>query len=269
MGIKQSIKPEVLPPRYRHYKLIPTTHGVMASVYLLGEVYVLKLFERDTPKLQIDSEILLLQQLQNLPIPKVIEQFQIAGHEVVVYTQIEGKMHLNPTAEDVREVGKFLKRFHLQTKAIELESEPLFTQKRLSKLIGSTGSKELQEIYKTIEITLQEDGVIHGDLFPDNCKFIGEKLSGVYDFSDACLGDFHFELGVVAMAWCFDEDILNEERLEVLLNAYASPKSKEEFMPYVHYALLYYTTTRFLDGRDYKTLLKRLMQSLFSIKTFG
>jgi len=266
MGIKRQVFIEELPSKYHHYKLIPTTHGVMASVYLLGEVYVLKLFEKETPLVMINSEISLLGQLQNLPTPKVIEQFQIEGHEVVIYSQIEGEMHLNPTLDDVREVGRFLKLFHARSKVIRLENEPLFTRNRLLKLILSTGSKRLQEIYSSIDITLQEDGIIHGDLFPDNCKFVGEKLSGVYDFSDACLGDFHFELAVVAMAWCFDDEVLKEERLEALLSSYGSAKSREEFMEYVRYALLYYATTRFLAGRDYGVLLGRLKD--YNLKDF-
>ncbi len=258
MGIKRQVFIEELPRKYHHFELIPTTHGVMASVYLLGEAYVLKLFEKETPLVMINSEISLLNQLQNLPTPKVIEQFQIEGHEVVIYSQIEGEMHLNSTLDDIREMGRFLKLFHAQSKAINLKNEPLFTQNRLLKLIDATGSKRLEEIYNSIDITIQEDGIIHGDLFPDNCKFVGEKLSGVYDFSDACLGDFHFELAVVAMAWCFDDEVLNEERLEALLFAYGSSKSREEFMEYVRYALLYYATTRFLAGRDYEVLLGRL-----------
>ena len=265
MGIKKSISKEQLPLKYQKYSLTPTTHGVMASVYLLGERYVLKLFEKETALMMIESEILLLSLLKDLPIPKVVDRFHIEGHEVVIYSQIEGEMHLNPMLPDVQEIGRFLKEFHAQTQKISLETEPLFTQNRLLKLIDSTGSKRLAELYQSIEITLQEDGVIHGDLFPDNCKFIGEGLSGVYDFSDACLGDFHFELAVVAMAWCFDENLLNEERLEALLFAYGSSKSREEFMVYVRFALLYYATTRFLAGRDYDELLERLGKIEFDL----
>jgi len=260
MGIKRKVTIEELPKRYHHLRLIPTTHGVMASVYLLGEEYVLKLFEKETPLVRITSEVLLLKQLQNLPVPRVIEQFQIVGYEVVIYTQIEGEMHLNPTLNDVQEIGRFLQKFHSYTKKMTLESDSLFSKRRLKKLIDSTRSQELQEIYNSIDITLQDDGVIHGDLFPDNCKFVGEKLSGVYDFSDASVGDFHFELAVVAMAWCFDKNILNKERLEALLSAYGSSKGYEEFMKYIRYALLYYATTRFIAKRNYEELLIRLNQ---------
>jgi homoserine kinase type II len=259
MGVKRTITSDELPQAYQHLPLIPTRHGVMASVYLLGSAYVVKLFERETPLETIEAEVSLLNALQNLPTPKVVEQFQIENHEVVIFTQIEGEMHLEPTIQDVQEIGRFLKLFHAQSKEIEVKRESLFSKERLWRLVNSTGSKRLKkEYFFTVELTLHNDGVIHGDLFPDNCKFMEQRLSGVYDFSDACMGDFHFELAVVAMAWCFDGNRLNHQRLDALLDAYQPTRSIENFSIYLRYALLYYATTRFIAGRDHEELLERL-----------
>jgi len=258
MGIKTKITRTQLPKKYQNYKLLPTTNGVMASVYLLDDVYVLKLFEKDTSVLTIESEIKLLNKLKNLAVPKVVDRFQIDGYEVIIYTQVKGEIHFEASINDVKEIGKFLKEFHAQSKDIQLESKQLFQKDRLIKLIKSTGEKRLKKHYNLINLTLENDGAIHGDLFPDNCKFMGKELSGVYDFSDACLGDFHFELAVVTVAWCFDNNKLNMKKGKALFEAYKPTRNTNNFMEYVKYALLYYATTRFIAGHDYEELLVRL-----------
>ena len=260
MGIKVRVDSFDLPLHYQHYKLIPTTQGVMASVYLLDDIYVLKLFDRDTPLTIIDAEIKLLNELQGLPLPHVVERFQIKEHEVVIFTQIAGEMPVVPTLENIRQIGSFLKRFHAQTKKISFNKENLFSTNRVANLIVLTKNKVLQKHFESIKLILQDDGVIHGDLFPDNCKFLEGMLSGVYDFSDASIGDFHFELAVITSAWCFDGAVLNQEKMNLLLDTYKYKKDSKraEFIVYVKYALLYYVTTRFIAGRDYQELLERL-----------
>jgi len=260
MGIKVEIRSSQLPLRYQKYKLIPTTQGVMASVYLLGELYVLKLFDKETPLITIDLEIELLSCLQELPTPNVVEQFQIEGYEVVVFTQIKGDMPSIPTLKEIQQIGIFLKHFHTQSKTFKFQKEKLFSRNRLRELIRLSKNKMLQYYFDSIKLTLYNDGIIHGDLFPDNCKFLEGRLSGVYDFSDASMGDFNFELAVVTIAWCFDGVNLNQEKMHLLLDAYEYKREsrRERFLVYVKYALLYYATTRFLAKRDYMELLNRL-----------
>jgi len=258
MGIKTTITSSQLPIKYQKYKLIPTTHGVMASVYLLDNIYVLKLFELDTPLITIESEIKLLKSLKSLPVPKIVDRFQIEGHEVVIYTQIQGKIISNPTPKDIAQIGKFLKEFHQQSKNIKLESEKLFERDRLKRLIELTNNRTLLKYFDTISLELKSDGIIHGDLFIDNCKFQNHKLSGVFDFSDACCGDFHFDLAVVVVAWCFEGDILNRKKVDVLLKSYKTNIEYKLFTNYIKYALLYYVTNRLLDNRNGYELLRRL-----------
>ncbi len=62
---------------------------------------------------------------------------------------------------------------------------------------------------KIKDIDLPNDVLIHGDLFPDNAKFIDNKLQGVYDFSQSCVGNRYFDLSVLIISWCFKEDDFN------------------------------------------------------------
>ena len=254
MGIKQTITKSQLPPKYQKYNLIPTTNGVMATVYLLDDIYVLKLFEKDTPLDSIENEIELLNSLKDLPTPKVVDRFRIDSFEVVIYTQIKGEIILSPTLQQIELLGAFLRDFHKQSQNLQSKNQELFTKDRLKSLIDLTQSDRLLREFNSIDLSLKRDGVIHGDLFMDNCKFLDSKLSGVFDFNDACMGDFGFDLAVVAVGCCFDEGVLNIDKLEALFRGYGDRID----MDYIRYALLYYATTRFLGGRDYMELLDRL-----------
>jgi len=74
-------------------------------------------------------------------------------------------------------------------------------------------------------------GVIHGDLFPDNVFFLGGKLSGIIDFYFACNDMRAFDLACCLNAWCFDEAMRFElDKSAALLAAYQAvhPLSPEE-----------------------------------------
>ena len=256
MGVKTSIKHSQIPKAYHAYPLIATKNGVSDSVYLLGECYVLKHFEHTHNK-EIENEKRLLTQLKSLCVPQVVEQFQINGKEVVIYTQLKGESPVEPTKEEVAQVGAFLKALHKKTKGLKSSNNKLFETTKLQKNIDKLDYLPLKKHFSTLNITLKNDGIIHGDLFIDNAKFEANKLSGVYDFIEACEGDFLFDLAVVAISWCFKNETLQEKHLEVLLKSYDTHLSRSTLLPYMQYALLYYATTRYIHKRNYVTLLKQ------------
>ena len=257
MGIKRELEISQLPERYHHLELTPTSDGVSDSVYLLGDIYVLKYFENISQEV-LESEINLLNSLINLPVPKIVDSFRVNSRVVVIYSQILGKSIYNPSLDNIRDIGSFLREFHNQSRDIKSNNINLFRKERLLKLILDSKYQPLLDIYRSIDIELQDDGIIHGDLFVDNAKFIDDRLSGVYDFSDASIGDFLFDLAVVAISWCYDKSILNPEKLDILLQSYKIDISFTQFKPYIKYALLYYATTRYIHNREYMELIYRL-----------
>ena len=96
-------------------------------------------------------------------------------------------------------------------------------------------------------------GVIHGDLFPDNVFFIGDRLSGLIDFYFACNDDFAYDIAICLNAWCFETDgSFNITKARALLAAYESvrPLDPGEFaaMPVLaRGAALRFLLTRLYD----------------------
>jgi homoserine kinase type II len=150
-----------------------------------------------------------------------------------------------------------MRRFHAQTAGLTSTKTPLFEASRLQALIHQTQYLPFQRIFDSIELQLSCDGVIHGDLFLDNVLFDNGELSGVFDFIEACEGDFLFDLAVVAISWCLEgKDAFS--KINLLLTHYNTQVSLERFILYMKYALLYYATNRYVNHRDYQSLLDKI-----------
>jgi len=257
MGVKIYIQKKDLPTKYQKYNLIATKDGVSDTVYLLGKKYVLKIFDNQNTQ-TIANEQYLLKLIKNLKTTQIKDIFKIKNKQAIIYTQIKGKSIINPQKIHIKQIAKFLRQFHHLTQNKTISNKRLFTKKQLNKLIKKTSSKKLLKHWKQLNIKLNNDGIIHGDLFCDNVKFKNDILSGVFDFSEANNSDFIFELAVVTISWCFDKIKLNKKKTKLLLKTYGLKIIFKLFKEYIKYALVYYATTRYLDNRDYKILLKRL-----------
>ncbi len=257
MGIITTITKDDLPLKYKSYQLSKTTDGVSASVYLLGIQYVLKIFENEIDN-TIENEPILLSLLEDLKVPKIVDTLKIKNKDAIIFTQIEGESIKKPTLNHIKQIGVFLKKMHKKSKNKISKNRSIFEKSYLKEMIILSSNKTLLNYFNTIECELKNDGIIHGDLFCDNAKFKDEILTGVFDFSEACNGDFIFDLAVVAISWCFDGDNLNNEKLEILTSSYGLDIKYENFKEYIKYALVYYATTRYINNRDYGELLKKL-----------
>lgn len=256
MGVKIKITQDDLPQKYKKFPLIETIDGVQSSVYLLGDKYVLKIY--DEPIYNIENEIRLLNIIRELSVIQYVEHIVLKGYLCVFYIQIIGDSVYKPELKHIKQTALFLKCFHTKTANLVSNNTNLFDKKSLEDVLYKRGISILQNHLENIDIELKNDGIIHGDIFPDNVKWKDDHLSGVYDFSEACNGDFTFDLAVVASSWCFDDNKPNYEKIEALLCSYGLNMQIEEFKEYIKYALVYYATTRYLDNRNYQELIERL-----------
>ena len=256
MGVKTKLSLEEVSRIVSCNVLIPTEHGVSDSVYLTDQG-VLKLFETATKDTVLEERNLLLS-LASLPVAKHSSDLFILHHKpCVMYEKISGKSLESADNDHIVQIAEFIRRFHEQTAGLTSTNIPLFEAPRLQSLIDQTQYLPFQKLFDSIDLQLTRDGVIHGDLFLDNALFDNGELSGVFDFIEACEGDFLFDLAVVAIAWCLDEEN-DHSKVTLLLRHYNSNVSLEHFIPYMKYALLYYATTRYLDNRNYQALLDQI-----------
>ncbi|MCK4768187.1 MAG: phosphotransferase, partial [Desulfobacula sp.] len=63
-------------------------------------------------------------------------------------------------------------------------------------------------------------GLVHGDLFPDNTMFKGNKLLAILDFEVICIENLLHELGTAIQGFCYVDNKLSEELLHTFLNEY-------------------------------------------------
>ena len=69
-------------------------------------------------------------------------------------------------------------------------------------------------------------GVIHADLFPDNVFFLGEKVSGLIDFTFACNDMLAYDVAICLNAWCFESDCsFNVTKARAFLGAYGRERA--------------------------------------------
>ena len=70
------------------------------------------------------------------------------------------------------------------------------------------------------------NGIIHGDLFPDNVFFLPNHHSAFIDFYFACNDAYAFDIAISLNAWCFDNNQqFNRDHSQFLFDGYQSVRA--------------------------------------------
>jgi len=167
----------------------------------------------------------------------------LAGRPAAIISFLEGVWPRKPNAAHCAGVGQALARMHLagrdfpmaRANALSVSGwRPLFEaaasradelQPGLSAFIAA----ELDHLEGGIWPKNLPIGVIHADLFPDNVFFLGEKLSGIIDFTFACNDTLAYDVAICLNAWCFESDCsFNVTKARAFLNAYGRERKLSE-----------------------------------------
>ena len=102
--------------------------------------------------------------------------------------------------------------------------------------------------------TAMPRGPVHADAFRNNVMFVGDALSGVFDFYFAGVDHWLFDLGVCINDWCIDDStgVMDDARLHAMLDAYQSVRPLQAaeralFNPMLRAAALRFWISRLWD----------------------
>jgi homoserine kinase type II len=174
----------------------------------------------------------------------------LAGRPAAIITFLEGIWPRKPSVIHCAGVGQALAKMHLagsdfamsRANALSVSGwRPLFEQARARADEVQPGLRdflksELDHLESGIWPTALPNGVIHADLFNDNVFFLGDRVSGIIDFTFACTDMLAYDVAICLNAWCFEPDCsFNVTKARALLSAYGRErklsKAEEDALP--------------------------------------
>jgi homoserine kinase type II len=191
----------------------------------------------------------------------------LAGRPAAIINFLEGVWPRKPNVAHCAGVGQALAQMHLagadfpmsRANALSVSGwRPLFeqaasradeVQSGLRDFIGA----ELDHLESNIWPKDLPTGVIHADLFPDNVFFLGEKVSGLIDFTFACTDMLAYDVVICLNAWCFESDCsFNVTKARAFLGGYGRTRklsdAEENALPLLaRGAALRFLLTRLVD----------------------
>ncbi len=199
-----------------------TSDGIIDTTYIAatdGRRCILKHYERATPE-QVAAEELLLKRLHRFGL-NVPEAFGEGRGGWRRFGCLAGRSPERITLAQVGRVGAFLGRMHRATRGM-VDAPAAFDTREIAdtlKQIRRHASADSRHFLPLAESDLfsRDDGIIHGDLFPDNSVFEGSRI-GVFDFIESGRGSFLLDAGIVAANWALRGS--ERGRVRHFLNSY-------------------------------------------------
>ncbi|MGB4468442.1 MAG: homoserine kinase [Azovibrio sp.] len=162
-------------------------------------------------------------------------QRPLAGKPAALFSRLPGTPVELASAEQCREIGRQLARFHTLTRNLPdcpPHSRDLNWRRHSAARLGAHLEPAAQTLLAralAVDAALPwaqlESGLIHADLFRDNVLWDGECLGGILDFYFAGVDALIFDLAVSANDWCRDAARRPDQaRLQALLQGYAAER---------------------------------------------
>jgi homoserine kinase type II len=158
------------------------------------------------------------------------------GKPAAIVSRLAGSSQMDPQPPHCAAVGAVLARMHLAGRDFPLvqpnlrglewwsETAPKVLPFLAPANAGLLSSEiAFQQRFAATDTYRRLDrGPVHADLFRNNVMFVGEQLTGCFDFYFAGCDTWLFDLAVTVNDWCIDLDSgkLDEARVSALLAAY-------------------------------------------------
>lgn len=220
--------------------------GVENSNFLLSTTtgtYILTLYEKRVRGEDIPYFLELMEHLaaRGIPCPTPLHGRdgralrQLCGRPAAIVTFLQGLWPKRVSRRHCELLGAAMARMHLAGRDFPMHRPNDLSlsgwhglldacRRRSGEVMPGLG-EELSREFQVLEQAWPRDlprGVIHGDLFPDNVFFQGDRLSGFIDFYFACNDFLAYDVAICLNAWCFESDnAFNTGKARALLQAYA------------------------------------------------
>jgi homoserine kinase type II len=286
--------------------------GVENSNFLLHVVagfFILTLYEKRVRAVDLPFFLTLMEHLsaRGLVCPQPVKDKQamllgtLAGRPAAIVTFLEGVSTRVPSVAHCAAVGAALASLHRAGADFSRERSNDLSIAAWPSLFQQTKDRA-DSVEPGLAVFLSDElsalaniwpdklprGIIHGDLFPDNVLFLGDKVSGLIDFYFACTDFLAYDLAVCLNAWCFEPDFsFNFTKGKALIDAYQgaralTPEEAAALPALARGAAMRFTLTRLVDWlnvppgalvrpKDPREYVKRLrfLQRLTSASDLG
>src|ERR1700693_900189 len=164
----------------------------------------------------------------------------LAGRPAAIINFLEGIWPRKPNAAHCAGVGQALAKMHLAGADFAMARANALSVSGWRPLFDTAASRadEVQHglrAFIAAELDHLEGGVwpknlpaggVHADLFPDNVFFLGDRLSGLIDFTFACTDTLAYDVAICLNAWCFENDhSFNVTKGRALLASYTKTRA--------------------------------------------
>jgi homoserine kinase type II len=189
------------------------------------------------------------------------------GKPAAIVTKLEGSWQVHPQPVHCAAVGAMLAKMHLAARDFPLHQPNLRSLdwwNRTTPIVLPFLSDSNQHLLQA-EMHFQQaffasklyqqlpQGPIHADLFRNNVMFVGEHLSGFFDFYFAGCDTWLFDVAVTVNDWCIDLDsgVLDTARVRAMLDAYHAERPFSEAEQQAWPAMIRAAALRFWISRLY------------------
>jgi homoserine kinase type II len=220
--------------------------GVENSNFLLHTTagyFILTLYEKRVAKSDLPFFLGLMTHLSrhgiNCPQPVQNKRGEalvsLAGRPAAIINFLEGVWPRKPSVAHCAGAGQALAKLHLAGRDFGMSRANALSVSGWRPLFDAAASRadelqyglsdfiraELDHLEGNVWPNNLPLGVIHADLFPDNVFFLGERVSGIIDFTFACDDMLAYDVAICLNAWCFESDCsFNVTKARAFLGAY-------------------------------------------------
>jgi homoserine kinase type II len=237
--------------------------------------FVLTIFENlDFEQLPFYVQLMRHLAERDVPVPAPVPTHEgelvvaLHGKPAIIVSKLDGSSQMDPQPVHCAEVGTMLARMHLAGRDFPLHQPNLrgldWWVETVPKVLPFLDGDKAALLAS--ELAFQRDfaagpvyarlaqGPVHADLFRNNVMFVGERLSGCFDFYFAGWDSWLFDIAVTVNDWCIDLDSgrLDQDRVRALTGAYhaARPFTEAEaqaWQPMLRAAALRFWLSRLYD----------------------